>query len=77
MCYRTQLAEAIRLATMHEMGHVLGKKEHCANGNCLMQENKDHMDFIQNFVEKGRKFCSECAGIMAAGASRLSCGLPF
>ena len=72
VCHNSQLADAIKLAVMHEMGHVLGRKDHCANDGCLMQENRDHLDFIENFVEKGRKICWECSGMIASGVSRLA-----
>jgi hypothetical protein len=72
LCYRKILPDAVRLAVMHETGHILGMKGHCTSENCLMQENKNTLDFVQRFVEKDLKMCGNCEGIVAAGVSNLA-----
>lgn len=71
VCHRQQELSAIKLAVMHEAGHILGRKDHCANENCLMQENRDHLDFVGRFVERGLGLCRDCADKVAAGVSEL------
>jgi len=75
ICYSAQAMRAIRLAVMHEMGHVLGRKDHCSNDGCLMQENRNHMDFVERFVEMDRKICMDCSGIIASTVPRLTSDL--
>jgi hypothetical protein len=53
--------KAIELAVAHEIGHVLGNREHCAN-DCLMQENRDYHDFVERFVKRDLGPCRDCMG---------------
>ncbi|HSB46488.1 MAG TPA: hypothetical protein VLD37_00625 [Candidatus Bilamarchaeum sp.] len=76
LCYRTILPEAVRLAVMHEAGHVLGKKGHCAEEGCLMQENRDTPDFIRRFVENKARFCIFCLRTIESGVRALEKGEP-
>lgn len=53
--------KAIELAAKHEIGHVLGISEHCIRDYCLMQENRDYLDFLNRFVLKELDFCILCS----------------
>lgn len=61
---------AIRLATIHELGHVFGINGHCKQPTCVMQENKDKKDFVERFVIPGLDFCRECVSVINKEVSR-------
>jgi len=54
--------KAIELAVAHELGHIFidRSERHCPDKNCLMQENKDCMDFLDRFVKPELDFCRKC-----------------
>jgi len=72
---------AISAAVRHELGHVLGVKDHCADGKCIMQENRDngvegqgYVDFLERFVKPGLDFCRSCNWKISAAVSRIRFG---
>lgn len=63
---------AIRLAVIHEIGHVFGIEGHCKQKDCVMQENADKKDFIERFVIPGLDFCGYCSSVIRGQISRPS-----
>jgi hypothetical protein len=53
-------AAAVSSAAAHEMGHVFGLNAHCASSSCIMQENTNHIDFIEKFAKARLDFCRGC-----------------
>lgn len=66
--------DAIRLAVIHEVGHVLGVKGHCEKEGCVMQANRDFADFIERFVKAGADFCRDCSAKVNSAVCRMSMG---
>jgi hypothetical protein len=77
VCYARQKLEAIRLAVMRQTGHVIGRPDHCSSDGCLMQENKDHMDFVERFAERNPEFCRDCRDRISDGISKLAGEISF
>ena len=61
--------KAIEMAVVHELGHVLGRKDHCARQGCVMQGNENYLDFIERFVRKGVDLCWECSSMISSSIS--------
>ena len=68
--------KAIELAVAHELGHIfMEKRGHCADEKCLMQENRNCMDFLDRFVKPGLDFCRKCLYDIKTGVSMFTFSL--
>lgn len=56
---RMKLA-TIRAVMKHELGHLLGRKGHCENAGCIMQNRPVNSFFIERVVKPGLDFCKKC-----------------
>ncbi len=63
---------AIRLAVIHELGHVFGVEQHCKATACVMQETQNKNDFVARFVVPGLDFCGECAATVTREIRRMT-----
>ena len=66
-------SEAIQASAAHELGHVFGVRGHCSNPGCIMEENKDYLDFVDRFVRTKRDFCRACGSIIRSSIASGSC----
>jgi predicted Zn-dependent protease len=68
------LERAIAALALHEIGHVLGRKGHCENAECMMQKNTGYDDFMARFVMPGLDFCRDCQQMIGAFVNRAMLG---
>ena len=49
---------AIEAVVKHELGHALGKRDHCDNQDCIMRESSSFEDFTENMLRL--ELCRRC-----------------
>jgi hypothetical protein len=66
---------AISMLARHELGHILGRRGHCSDDECIMQANAGYKDFVARFVRRGLEyFCTDCRQMISAHVSRAMLG---